>query len=321
LPTHTERSYIVDCLDSLKVQDYPAVIEVLVVDGGSSDGTREIVESYGSRVRLVDNPRVTAAAAMNIGIAEAVGDVVVRVDAHALYLPNYVSSSVRALLETGADNVGGAMTAVGTTKFGRAVAAVTSMKSGVGNGAFHYATERQDADTAFLGCWWTEKLRDLGGYDEESLQWAAEDHELNFRILQGGGRVVLDPEIRSVYFPRDSAKALAQQYHNYGIGKASTLHKHKRLPTLRPLAPAALVAASVAGGLFGRGVCRLAIPCLHMLFVSRSGIQASKEPGVALYRAIRALAIMHWSYGFGFWRGIARALSGKPFDNRPRGHR
>lgn len=321
LPTHSERSFIRDCLDSLAGQDYPAVVEILVVDGGSIDGTRAIVKEFGPPVRLLDNPRVTAAAAMNIGIEAAAGEIVVRADAHALYSPDYVSRCVYTLLETGADNVGGAMRPVGTTKFGRAVAAMTSVKEGIGNGAFHYATERQDVDTVFLGCWRTNTLRKLGGYDETSLQWAAEDHELNYRLTTSGGRIVLDPTIRSVYFPRDGIRGLARQYHNYGIGKASTLQKHGRLPTLRPLAPAGLVALTVLGAIFGRGAARVALPVAHTALCARAALKAGRTPGIAPHRAGAAIAVMHWCYGAGFLRGLGWALLRRPFNNRPRGHR
>jgi len=122
LPTLNERHFIRDCLDSLLAQQDVELLELLVVDGGSTDGTRELVESYGGVVRLVDNPRVTAAAAMNVGIAESKGEVICRADAHTLYEPDYLRRCLDVLDETGADNVGGRMRPVGTCAFGRAVA-------------------------------------------------------------------------------------------------------------------------------------------------------------------------------------------------------
>ena len=236
LPVLNERHFLHDCLASLIAQDYPYLLEVLVLDGGSSDGSEAIAACVDdSRVRVVDNPRITAAAAMNVGIAAAKGQIVCRADAHTLYAPDYVRRCVMTLLETGAENVGGPMRPVGTTNFGRAVAAVTSSRWGIGPGVFHYADRRVEADTVYLGCWWRATLEDLGGYDETLLQWAAEDQELNFRIRNGGGTVIVDPAIRSWYFPRETPRALTRQYHNYGLAKASTLAKHGRLPTWRPL--------------------------------------------------------------------------------------
>jgi hypothetical protein len=213
------------------------------------------------------------------------------------------------------------MTPVGTTRFGRAVAAVTSSPLGVGPGRFHYADRRTDVDTVYLGCWLRSTLKDLGGYDDEHLQWGAEDHELNWRITAGGGRIVLDPSIRSWYFPRETPRALARQYANYGTGKASTLAKHASLPSWRPLAPAALVATTAAALVSQRGWRRLAVPAVHCAAVAALAVRLGRQPGVAPHRAFVATEICHWSYGYGFWRGVARLARGRPFESRPRGHR
>lgn len=316
LPALQERAFLVDCLNSLLAQDYDHVHEIFVVDGGSTDGTRELVGRFGPPVRLLDNPRVTAAAAMNLGIAEATGDIVCRADAHTLYAPDYVRRCVETLIETGAENVGGPMRPVGTTTFGRAVAAVTSSPFGIGGGRFHYSTRREEVDTVYLGCWWRSTLEAVGGYDEEGLQWAAEDQELNFRLRKKGGRVVLDPSIRSWYFPRDHPASLWRQYANYGVCKASTLRKHRSLPSWRPLAPAALVAATAIGLLPGRRAW-LGIPVVHALTVSTAAARLASRPGVRADQAALALSICHWSYGLGFWSGIARVLLRRPFNNAP----
>ena len=321
LPTLNERTTIADCLASLLAQDHDDIVEVLVVDGGSTDGTRDVVEAAGPPVRLVDNPRVTAAAAMNVALAEAKGEIVCRVDAHSLYERDYVRRCVEVLLETGADNVGGPMRPVGTTSFGRAVAAVTSSAFGVGPGRFHYSQQREEVDTVYLGCWRRETLERLGGWDEDRLQWAAEDQELNLRIRQGGGRIVLDPTIRSWYFPRETVRGLGRQYRNYGVAKASTLAKHGTLPSWRPLAPAALVAGSVALALAGRGWQRVALPVVHAAAASVIAARLGSDPGVAPHRALGAIETCHWSYGVGFWAGLARLVSGRGFDTRPGGHR
>ena len=320
LPTLNERAFIRDCLDSLLAQDYPELVEILVIDGGSSDGTRSIVTGSGAPVRLVENARVTAAAAMNIGIAAAKGDVIVRADAHTLYARDYVRRCVEVLQETGAQNVGGLMRPEGATVFGRAVAAATSSPVGVGPGKFHYASRREEVDTVYLGCWYRSTLEDLGGYDESRLQWAAEDQELNFRLRRAGGVVVLDPSIRSTYFVRDTPRALWRQYFNYGVCKASTLVKHRSLPTPRPLAPAALTAATVVGLVFGRRGGRVAVPLLHAVGVALA-LRATRTGERHPLRTFAAVEVCHWSYGLGFWSGLVRAFQGREFESRPRGHR
>lgn len=320
LPTLNEQGYLKDCLDSLCAQDWPAVVEVLVLDGGSTDDTRSIAEAQGPPVRVVPNPGVTAASAMNLGISLANGEVVVRADAHTLYAQDYVRRCVEILGETGAANVGGRMNPVGATAFGRAVAAVTSSPFGIGPGAFHYATDQQEVDTVYLGCWRRSTLVEIGGYDA-TMQWAAEDQELNHRIRGAGGRVVLDPSIRSWYFPRQDLRSLGRQYRNYGLCKASTLAKHRRLPTWRPLAPAGLVAASMLGAALLRGSGRVVVPAGHAAACGVIALRLGRAPGVAPHRAFLALEACHWSYGVGFWSGVRRILTGCGFDNRPPGSR
>lgn len=322
LPTRNEQAWITDCLDSLLAQDYGSIVEILVVDGRSTDRTRALAERHRPRVRVIDNPGVTAAAAMNLGIAASTTEVIVRADAHTLYAKDYVRCSVEALLESGADWVGGPMRPVGVTAFGRAVAAVTSSPLGIGPGRFHYATEAEDVDTVYLGTFDRRIVDEVGGYDDVSLQWAAEDQELNFRLRRAGRRIRLDPRIRSHYFPRQTAPALWRQYFNYGLCKASTLRKHRTLPYWRPLAPAAMVAGSLAWCAVtlatGRRVAVLAPFAGYVAAASVAGYRMADDPGVAPHRAASAMGICHWSYGLGFLAGVVRILRNRPFDSRPR---
>lgn len=321
LPTLNERRYLRDCLDSLLAQDYSAITEILVVDGGSTDGTRSLADGVDERVRVVDNPGVTAAAAMNVGLAEAANDLIVRADAHALYATDYVRRSVEVLDETGASWVGGPMRAVGLTTFGRAVAAVTSSPFGIGPGRFHYGTVAQDVDTVYLGTFDRRHVWEVGGYDEVRLQWAAEDQELNYRLRRAGHRIRLEPSIRSWYFPRQDPRGLARQYFNYGMCKASTLKKHGNLPAWRPLAPAGLVAATLAwslASLLARRPRASAVPAAaYLCGAAAVAGRLGRDPGVAPHRALGALAVCHWAYGLGFWSGVGRIVRGRPFDSRP----
>jgi GT2 family glycosyltransferase len=322
LPTLNERSFIRDCLDSLLAQDYPTIGEILVVDGGSTDGTRDIAISLGCPVRVIDNPRVTAAAAMNAGLAEARNEIIVRADAHTLYAADYVRRSVEVLEETGAAVVGGPMRPIGVSPFGRAVAAVTSSPVGVGPGRFHYSDRREDVETVYLGSFRRSTVLQAGGYDDVNLQWAAEDQELNYRIRQRGGRVVVDPSIRSIYFPRETVNALARQYHNYGMCKASTLAKHRTLPYWRPVVPAAMLAGTACWTvvcLVGRRRSWLPLPAVvYGLVAGVTASRLSRAPGVTPHRVFAVMSICHWSYGAGLWRGVGRMVTGRPFDVLPK---
>ena len=326
IPALDERDHVADCLDSMLAQDHPAIVEIMVIDGGSTDGTREIVREYAPAVRLIDNPRTTAAAAMNIGIAECTTDVFVRIDCHSRYAPDYVRRSVDAFLSTGATVVGGPMRPEGTTPFGRAVAVVTTSPFGIGNGRFHYGEEVAEVDTVYLGTFDRRAVLAVGGYDEVDLQWAAEDQELNYRLRRAGGRIVLDPAIRSVYVPRGTPSALARQFHNYGMCKASTLKKHRTLPYWRPLAPAGMVAASVAWVLVAiarRRPTRALVPfAVHALGAAVVASRLARDrPEASRGRVFAALTIIHWSYGAGFLRGLGRIATGRRFDARPRRRR
>ena len=311
IPTFNEIAYIDACLASALAQTSP-ILEVLVVDGGSTDGTRERVASYGPPVRLVDNPGRGPASAMNVGIAASQGSIICRMDAHTVFDPSYVSESLRVLLEEDADVVGGPMHPVGTSKFGRAVAAVTSSALGM-PGRFHYARTRIDTDHVYLGMWKRSTLLELGGFDARHFPWVGEDYELSYRIRCNGGRVVCDPAVRSDYTPRQTPVALWRQYNRYGLAKASSLETHRALPSWRPLAPAALVAVTIIGLLAGRTWRRRsAVPAIHALGCGVIGHWVSRRESSDPLRAALVQEICHWSYGLGLWRGIVRMVRGQP---------
>ena len=281
LPTLNEQGHIRDCLDSLKKQDYANILEILVVDGGSQDGTRKIVLAAGGNVRLLNNPRMTAAAAMNIGIQECSTSIFIRMDAHTLYANDYVSRSVSTFEESDATVVGGPMRPIGTNPFGCAVSAVTTSPLGVGPGRFHYSEKLEEVETVYLGIFGREFVIKVGGYDEKNLQWAAEDQELNYRIRKAGGKILLDPRITSTYFPRNNPRALARQYHNYGMCKASTLAKHKMLPYWRPMVPAIMVMSTliwIIGAIFLGRTLLSALPLgLYAIAAIAIGLQMGKK--------------------------------------------
>jgi glycosyltransferase involved in cell wall biosynthesis len=220
MPIRNEEKYIRNCLDSLLLQDIPQEnIEYFLVDGMSLDSTRLIIneyeEKYPGLFRLIENPSKTTPHAMNIGIEEAKGKYIIRLDAHAEYSFDYLSKCIEYLEKTGADNVGGPAIATGRTIFGEANANIQMCSFGLGGGKFRTPDYEGDVDTVFLGAFRKETLQSLGGYDLRLTR--NQDIELNSRIRKIGGRVFLTPHIRVKYFCRDSLWGLSKQ--NYDNGK------------------------------------------------------------------------------------------------------
>jgi glycosyltransferase involved in cell wall biosynthesis len=315
VPTRDEERYVVATLDSILATAYPADrLEVLVVDGRSLDRTAALVADYAARhavVRLLDNPARTAPAALNAGIRAARGEIIVRMDAHVVYPVEYLPRAVAALLETGADNVGGVIvTQPGAdTPMGRAIAVGLSHPLGVGNSYFRIGTaERRWVDTVPFGCFRRSLFDRIGLFDEELVR--NQDDELNFRILQRGGRVLLAPDLVAVYFARPTLRHVARMYFQYGYFKPLVARKVGRIMTARQLVPStflltlgasALLApwfpwAAMAGGVVA-GMYALATAACALAVVPRQGVRAA----LAL---CAVFPVLHLSYGFGFLRGI-----------------
>jgi succinoglycan biosynthesis protein ExoA len=312
MPCLDEARFIEACLRSVRDQDYPAErIEILVADGGSRDGTREIlrrVSSEDPRVHLIDNPARLQAPGLNEIIRRARGDVMVRMDIHCEYAPDYVSRCVAALERTGAYNVGGAQRARAITPFQRAVCAALESPLGVG-GARYRSPERDGfVDTVFLGAFPRRVFEAVGLYDPEAE--TNEDAELNQRIHDAGGRVYLSRDIVVHYYPRDSFRALARQYFRYGRGRARTLLKHGRLVTPRPLLPALMVATGVA--LLATAHLQPFTPWLFGAFAAVTGAEAvrtGRKAGLTAIPTVWAIfPVIYVAHGLGVASGLVRYL-------------
>jgi succinoglycan biosynthesis protein ExoA len=310
IPCLNEEHHIEGCLADVFAQDYPADrFEVLVADGMSTDRTREIlgaiVDRYPGRLRVLDNPRRIQAPAMNAMIAAARGDVIVRMDVHARYAPDYVRQCVAVLEETGADNVGGAQRAVAETWFQRALCAALDSPLGVGGARYRDPDMEGYVDTVFLGAFRRNILDVVGGYDDNAV--TNEDAELNQRILDAGGKLFLSRKIVVHYAPRSSFRTLARQYFRYGKGRARTLLKHRRYPTIRPALPFLMVIGGVT--LLVVPGLRLLAPVAFGLYAAGAAVEAvrvSRRHGLALAPVVAAIfPVLHVSHGVGFATGLA----------------
>ncbi|MEQ1760391.1 MAG: glycosyltransferase family 2 protein [Vicinamibacterales bacterium] len=221
IPCRNEAAYITGCLDSITKGDYPVDrLEILVVDGLSDDETPDLVRDYARNrphIRLLSNHKRVTPAALNMGIAEARGAVIVRIDAHARVAPDYVRQCISALRQYRAANVGGVMHTIPSrdTPSSRAIAISISHPFGVGNSVFRtHRSEPCQVDTVFGGCYPRQVFEHVGRYNEQLVR--GQDMEFNLRLRRAGGRIMFVPEIVSHYFARTSYTAFAR--HNWANG-------------------------------------------------------------------------------------------------------
>lgn len=298
IPVLNEAGEIGVCLNSLESQDYAGEIEILVADGGSTDGTLQVLD--GRDVVLVPNPDRVQSLGFNRAARVATGEVLVRADAHSVYPADYVRRSLEVLLETGASAVGGPLEPAGTTRFGEAVARAMRARLAVGPAPFHHARERMEVDTVYLGTFRRQEFLDMGGM-RALPSGVAEDADLFWRWRRAGGRVVLDPGIRTVYRPRQDPVALWRQFSRYGAGKADMLFVNGRWPSWRPVAPVGLVLALLVGFAWGMAHSWLPLSFFLLLWLTVLAVAARGRLLVMV-----AAGIMHLSYGTGLLRGLLR---------------
>ena len=321
MPAYNEEHYIEACIASVQAQDYPAdLIEILVCDGRSTDKTREILARLSAadpRIKMIDNPERLQAAGLGLLVKAATGDVIVRMDVHCEYAPDYVRKCVETLDKTGADNVGGAQRAKAKTPFQRALCAALLSPLGVGGAKYRSAESEGYVDTVFLGAFRRRVFETVGLWDPKAI--TNEDSELNQRILESGGQIYLSKEIVVHYFPRDSFKSLATQYFRYGRGRARTLLKLGKVPTLRPFIPFLTVTGAAA---------TLAIPLLwplapavfatYALITGAEAVRVGKDLGPAGIATIwRIFPTLHASHAAGVAAGFWQYLRNRDWTAEP----
>lgn len=323
VPIYQEEKYISKCIDSMLSQDYPKDdLEIILVDGMSKDRTREIVATYTAKypfIRMIDNPERIAPCAMNRGIKEAKGDVIIRLDAHVYYPKNYFSLLVEKLNELpGAENVGALCDTlpVNDSITAQSIAAVLSSSFGMGNSHFRVGADKEmEVDTVPFGCFHKSIFDKVGLYDEELVR--NQDDELNARIIKAGGKIYLIPQLVCEYYARDTAKKVYKMFYQYGVFKPLVNKKLGSPATVRQFFPLFFV----LGLLVGPVVCLFlpvlwwayfAVIMLWFILATSFSLKDSKN----LKRILTQnwiYFVVHFGYGWGYIVGIYKILFHRPF--------
>ena len=314
IPALNEARHIEACIRSLMTGDeWLRRVPLVVVDGGSTDGTIEIVSSMMPEfpnLCLVHNSKKLQSAAINLAVAECAGEsarFLVRCDAHSVFPAGFIKSVAFALLRTQAASVVIPMDARGETCFEKANAWIVDTPLGSGGSAHRGGTRSGYVDHGHHAGFDLSVFRSVGGYDETFSH--NEDAEYDERVIQAGGRIFLDATIRKIYFPRGSVAALARQYYNYGKGRARTVFKHGQRPKVRQMLPV----LALLGSLIGLVAAPFYSPAILLpagyltILVSASVFIGVAKKSVCGLLAGLASGTMHMSWAAGF---IMQSLTG-----------
>jgi succinoglycan biosynthesis protein ExoA len=315
VPARDEERSIGGTLDALRRQDYPN-LEIIVVDGDSTDDTVEIVKRHmvdDPRVQLVHNPKQITPTSLNLAVAHARGQWLVRMDAHSTVDPGYVSAAVTRLREGRWGGVGGRKDGVGITSAGRAIAAALGSKFGVGGSLYHHGVAEQEVDHIPFGAYPTALVRDLGGWDERLV--TNQDFEFDYRLRRMGATLLFDPRLRIAWQSKQSVRELYRQYRRYGRGKVDVVRLHPG--SLRPrhllpplLVPYLLLAALTALRRPGAAAVMVAP---YAAALTAASVETARSIDDARARAFvpAAFLAMHVGWGVGVWSKVLQVLRGR----------
>jgi succinoglycan biosynthesis protein ExoA len=335
IPCRNEAGCIAQVLDSILAQETAGMLwEVIVADGMSDDGTRAVLDSYqrlDSRIRVIDNPAQAVSSGLNLAIREARGEIILRMDAHTDYAPDYVRRCTDTLREKAADNVGGPARTRPNGYWGRAIAAAYHSPVACGGARFHNPTFEGWVDTVPYGCWRKSTLLEIGLFDEALVR--NQDDELNLRLCRAGGRIWQSPDIVSWYQPRHSLNRLFMQYFQYGFWKVAVIRKHHLPASWRHLVPAAFVgfhvlmflAALVAllGGAKPAETVLLTAWAIaiaaYVLACAAASVQSAHKAGWSLLPVLPLVFFTyHFSYGAGFLSSLLYPATGDASRGAPK---
>lgn len=314
VPVRNEEKFIAQCLESIVKQDYPQdKMEIFVIDGLSEDNTRQVITEYADKyrnVKILNNPQKIVPTALNIGIKQATGEIIVRVDARCWLEPGYISECVKYLEKTGADCVGGPMRPVGDNFFGKAVSFAHDCWFGLGGAKFHNPSYEGYVDTVYLGAY-PKRIFERVGLFNEKLE-RNQDIEFNYRLRKQEGKIFMTPRIKSFYYCRSSLKDLWKQNFSTGYWNIKTIRISPGSLSLRHFVPlffvlglgiSAILSPFVFLGKLLLGIILISYLLLSILFSIKIGLQNGIK-----YAFIMPVVFLtlHLSYGFGSCWGIVK---------------
>jgi succinoglycan biosynthesis protein ExoA len=315
-PMRNEAEHVGAVVADLAAQDFDGEVELLVADGGSTDGSvarlLAACEQRGLAVTVLDNPERYVSHGLNRCVRAATGDLIARVDCHSRYPADYLRRCALAAEETGAANVGGIFLPAGRTATERAVACAMDSPFGGIHWTRHAARERVEVDTVPYGAFRPEAFERAGLFDESLVR--NQDDEFNLRLRLAGCRIVQDSSIRIEYIPRGSFAGVFRQYFEYGLWKPAVMRKHGRPTSARSLVPVALVASIALLAVLAPWLQVAALLLALELALYASGalafgglsLRRRQEPLRLLPRVAAAFPAFHLAHGLGQLTGWAR---------------
>lgn len=312
IPVLNEEQHLRSSVEAILRQDYPGNFDVCLALGPSSDRTDDVARELTQRfanVRAVANPTGATPAGLNAAIRATAGEIVVRVDGHAVLPDGYITRAVETLQRTGAVNVGGVQLSEGTTPFERAVAVALSSPFGMGGARFHTGGTEGPVDTVYLGVFRRTAIEAVGLFDERLIR--NQDYELNIRLREAGGVVWFDPQLAVSYRPRPSLSRLARQYYEYGAWKRAVLRLHPGSLRVRQVVPPVAIVAMLAALIASPWLpIALVVPGIYVLaFVAASVVTGRRHGLRAVMRLLVIFPTMHMAWGLGFL--LARPTVGR----------
>jgi succinoglycan biosynthesis protein ExoA len=321
-----EIRHIREFLECVWAQNMAGIAWEAIIADASEDGTRDALEKWGKghpELTVLPNPGKIVSTGLNRAIAAARGEIIIRMDVHTVYAPDYCRRSIDTLERTGADNAGGPARTRPRGALGRAIAAAYHSRFGNGGARFHDENYEGWVDTVPYGCWRKATLERIGLFDEALVR--NQDDELNLRLIRGGGKIWQTPEIVSWYMPRSNLRALFRQYSQYGFWKVAVVRKHRLPASWRQLVPAAFVGGNLmlmvlmlATALVTPRLCAVlcvlwaAQACAYLAATLAASAAGARRCGWAARYLPAVFPAYHIAYGAGFLAGLVRLVKAKP---------